>query len=564
MSDSTQLAAFLTTATIVTLSDSPSDQYSAFVGDRSSNRSVTTMPPSAAVDFYTLYAELGPRGLYYTAQFKLEPWVESWAKLLQPWQLTHRSRVAAISVPRLQVNELDKRLAQASEFEHLIQTRYALSDREGADISALVIDELDAHMKWNPDHIQGYIKEHEQSGMGGKHRWIDAYSIDRSTWRTHFDIMKENLQKMKRAPSSWQTRSLSPGIRARGNSYDSSLIRAITTAPYVGARSVGAEDEMHLHSYDPPDLTVSGLIDRSRMVRFGPNLSQYTVHIQQKASWYSRTLRGVIDILGAKPEFIFPYEVGGQMYVKASELHHSGLLFEAVDGKGWDTNVFQILGPQFNCWAEFFKSPTAARGYAVLGSGISLTSMLGTIANIVVNRDGDGTFIVLGDDMNHWYKQGQRSAKTPFAEMDPGDTIHKYTLGIAYDPDPDIPRLTGFKTTMDRAGKMSPVSAWLTNEDQFESFVKTADILIEKAKSEKVGISDTGYAYKRSREMRSTWAGAYFGQFGSATLLQLLAKVPASEYVAPGEMIEEMILEGAEGDPFAWAEEAGVRKMFTS
>lgn len=289
------------------------------------------------------------------------------------------------------------------------------------------------------------------------------------------------------------------------------------------------------------------------MVRFDPSRSQITVHIQQKASWYRKVLREFIDIIGAQPEFIFPYEVGGETYRIAADLFAGGYEFEGVDGFAWDTSVGIILGPAFWAWMSYFHNPKMSRGYFMLDSGITPTSMFGTLANIAYNRNSKGTILALGDDMNHWKTEPGPSIASPIAEVAVGDTLYWFVLGLSFKDDPYMPRLCGLKTSMDRAGKMQPVATMLTTDLQFEEYLEDPA----------AGLADkTGHGYKRSREMRATWAGGYHGWFGPDPFLDVLRKVKADDFIAPGQLIEQLILEGQEKDAYAWAEKMGIKALF--
>jgi hypothetical protein len=519
------------------------------------------MPPSPGVTAYTIYAEFAPGCLYYTAEFDIEPWVYEWVRMLEPWQIWHRSRVAAIASAKLQVNEVNHRLDQAAKYEPVI-AKHTMTDQQSSEIYHLLLDKTEEYMKFNPSHITQYISDHKLSGMGGGPKWIDAYPVDMDVWYSHYNILLDNIDLLRRSEGKYNTDDFYNGIRARGNRYDQSILRYFGLEGKVhqsGMWHVGEGDQVYLHwgLSKHPNLAVSGKLTRSRMVRFIPRWSQYTVHLIQKAAWYHDVLWEVVDIVDAGGvEWLFPYDLGGKVYLKAAELHQEGYDSEAVDGSSWDTSVGTGMGRPFTPFFSYFRRPTDPRGYFFLDSGITFTSMLGTIYNVYTNRNESGTIIAFGDDMTHFWTEKGRSIEKPFAERDRGDTEYKYMLGLAYAPDPEVPRLSGWKTTMDRAGKMSAVHGLVTPEEQFMTYWQEYE---DQDKKDRV---DKGRGYKRARETRVAWAGAYLGQFGKGTLLDAISKTKPGDFVAPGQLVEELIVRGAEIDPFRWAEERGLKTMF--
>jgi hypothetical protein len=507
------------------------------------------MPPSPAVDIYISYGEVGPGYMDYYCQFYLMPWVKDWAKMLEPWQLSHRSRVAAIASAKLQTNEIEHRLNQSLELEKVLQ-KDAVSMRESSEIYHLLLDETESHMKYNISYIMSYIKDHQSSSMGEGYKWIDMYMMDEDFWEWHFNTEMDNISYLRAHEGEYSQNTMRNGIRARSQNYGN-LISRIFGRPEV------VNDTEYLDGYmDGDSIVVTGRKTRDRMVRFGPSHSQFTVHLAQKASWYRRVLRGVIDILDAQPEFVFPYEIGGQVYVLAADLLSAGYYMECVDGSSWDSSVGTLIGPSFGPLLSYFHRPTDPRGFLFLDSGITFTSMLGTIANVISNRHERGTIIALGDDMTHFTTKKGGSIAKPYAEVELLDTKYQYMLGVSYFTDPQLPRLTGMKTTMDRAGAMQPLRTVQSLDKEFEQFSTRMD------RGSYNKDFESAHGRKRSKESSAAWAGAYFGQFGKRSLIDALKSVPPGEYIAPTQLIEEILIEQIPIDPFSWAEEQGIKTLF--
>jgi hypothetical protein len=420
------------------------------------------------------------------------------------------------------------------------------------------MDKTLEYMKFNRQHITSYIKDHETSSMGAGHPWSDAYKLDNEFWIYHYNTCRGNIELARDYPERYLANEVFDGIRARSQSYDKQLPVTLTGLdPETAGRGWWHADKTIevWPSTNWKNILVSGRKTRDRMVRYGPSRSQYTVHLIQKAAWYKDILRETIDIVDAAPEFIFPYEIGGKIYVMAAEFIKDGYPFIAIDGSAWDTLVGEVLGPDFTPWLSFFRRQ-GERGFYFLDSGITFTSLFGTMANIIVNKDSTGTIIALGDDMNWFGTDGKAcNVAKPYAEVEQGDTAAQYVLGVAYNPDPFLPRLTGLKTTMDRSGKMKPVWSLLNDYGEMEEYVTEAKRTFGAERRE-------GLSYKRSQAQRAAWAGCYHGLFGSASLLEALMNVPPGDYIAPGQLLEELVLEADIKDPFRWAEEEGIKTLF--
>jgi len=94
------------------LSETPHDFTDAFEGSASTRPAGALMPPGPGVVTYSEAHEMTPEGLNYALHVEWEPWVKKWlVPSIEPWQVTHRSRLLAVSANQLKVNELRHRIA---------------------------------------------------------------------------------------------------------------------------------------------------------------------------------------------------------------------------------------------------------------------------------------------------------------------------------------------------------------------------------------------------------------------------------------------------------------------
>lgn len=459
----------------------------------------TTMPPGPAATFYRAEWLLGFRGLEYSTNIEWAshmPWLVS---EMEPWQVTHRSRDVAMSAPQLQPAELDHRLevvkASVNEYK-----RRGITAHQSHQLYELVLHTTRKYLQLNMDWISSYIKEHKSSSMGEGMLWNGAYSMTASQWTDILSLQKENIDAMLRH-SGWQcTNQLFTGIRARPNSLTSFT-----------------------------DHT-SGEITRSRIIGFEPSRSTWTVFIPQKAAWYEEILREAEQILHVQGEIHYPYVEGGKIYLTFLDQFNKGRPYKPHDGKAWEASIGMILGSDFNPF--LFKT----KGIMQLPSGITVTSLLDTLASVVTIRQHKGVFLILGDDVNYF---GHETIATPYEEYQPMDAKTEYFLGIVRQPDPKRPRITGVKVTMDNAKKR--VRLPVTDEPQQQE-----------------------YDYARGLQQRVAHAGLYRGWFGETSLIEALSKTKPSEFVSPGEKFEQMIEDVTTGKvALSWAETEGVLHYFT-
>jgi len=239
----------------------------------------TTMGPSPLVDAYSMTWKYEPyqiengemrinSRLLYRAEIKWSKHAGTLAKLVDPQQLTHRSRAIAVAVDALRVNELDHRLAQVRE--NITEYRkYALSERESHEVSEIVREETKLHLHLNYQWINSYIRDHIRSSLGGSgHKWREALSMPRSEWSAVLAIIKANVDEMDSHPTWYPSNKPLSGERARSNEL----------------KAIG-------NWY--PGQTEWSEVTRTRIITFGNYMSLWTVFIPDKASWYQRVLKSV-------------------------------------------------------------------------------------------------------------------------------------------------------------------------------------------------------------------------------------------------------------------------------
>lgn len=484
------------------LSPAPRDLYDSFTYEWSTKTTGSTMPPSPGVKLYGLNYLMSDDGIHYDVNVEWEPFVTNWmVKHLPAWQVTERSRLVAMAANPLKVNELDHRITQTISNMHALR-KYTLPKQTASNLYILLNQLALEYTKYDQEWINSYITSHRKSSLGGGWKWQNAYAMSSDEWKDIIDQLRANIEANLRSEGWYNQVRLNTGIRSRA-------------ASLPGLQ----------HYYHPEVMT------RSRIILFHPTISIKSVGIPQKAGYYTDYFKEAEDELDVSTEYYYPYEHGGEIYLKFSEFHiNEPHLFEAQDGKSWESSVGVILGQAFT------PHMVRVQGLDFLPSGSTETSILDTLANMVVTRHLGGKAIILGDDFNYW---GKARLREPFLEPQASDTKHRFGLGVYYDPDPLKPRVGGLKVTNDRARAMKPLKM------QFETPYSVA------------------VTASRDTRQRAAWASLYDGYFGDRTLLDTISKIKPEEYLSPGEIIEGLIEHDYQDiDAFAWAEQRGIKNLF--
>lgn len=481
-------------------SSEPYDLYDKFVAEWESRRTGSIMPPSPAVTAYAMDYVRGDEGVEYNVQVQWHPAARKVFSQLPDWQQTHRSRVVALAYSEGRIEELNKRVNRIRDWGPDKIRATGLSDRESHETFSIVMEKWKDYTKLNPIHFRKYAEEHKRSSLGQGHRAREMLMLSDSELKHIFELVRRNIEMIEENEGRYAQLDYHTGIRARAD---------------------GASKLTNFYS---------GLMQISRIIEFHPSVSMASGFNDNKPDWYGSTLGGVRDALNCEPEYIWPFTRGGLVYSDLAALFANGLPFDAFDGKSWDSVIGMLLGPSFRPFWTYIK------GIPMLGSGVTLTSMLDTIGSMVATRHWKGTIVNLGDDDNGF---GLRIPKhVPWVERQPGDSQRKWALGMTYAIDPMVPRFCGVKVSSDRGDLMRP----LPMSRDFQS------ILMAKA---------------RDASQIAAYLGCYMGQFGEGTLLDSVTGIKASDFKAGfTEYIEEKVELGSVKDPFRWAKELGITNVW--
>jgi len=496
----TEVGNFIKQQLVAGFTMNPIDREDLYNYQFSDRLSGTVMPPSPGVESYSLEYQWTGRELGFDLSVKWHDGAIWLAKQVEPWQITHRSRTAVISASPLRVAENLKRINNVREW-YDTYFPYILSDSQSYSLYQLVLDKTLKHMRFNQEWIKHYIRQHIGSSLGEGWRWKHTLSMPMDEWKVIYESTRENIEGLKRHAGEYLDIVFKHGSRARSPDMKSFTDR------------------------------FSGMIERTRIVMFHQYLSLWNAFLPDKQAWYTDVMNDVERMFNVTSTNYYPFKEGGQIYVRASELLTDGYRMVAYDGKAWESSVGLILGQAFSPLMIYMG------GISMLPSGIALTSLLGTIASVIVNKHANSSMIILGDDQNHFVK-GSLSGipRVPWIEEQPMDSRTRTILGASFYV-PEAPRLTGFKVMSDRADKQLPLV--LTGEKQY---IRVAP--------------------KRDPRERAAWIGMFLGYYGDGTLISRLKKekINDKDFFAPSETIQDLVSNARE-DPFAWAEREGVKKI---
>lgn len=508
----------------ITFSPNPVDMYDSYTTEWASKDTGGTMPPGPLVKGYALSynysaeavpsrvdmsGELPRRALYYDIDVDWEPWVGKFAKVLEPHQITHRSRILALASGPLRINELDRQVYKVSNIIDKVRAK-AMPERISLGTLDIIIDEFIKALKTRGVDLsvtRKYSDDHKGRSMGNGYRWDDAVYLDISQWRELFDKIIGNLEDVKRMVGMYNNIRYFTGIRARSDELTSTTLS---------------------NSYN-------GIMRRSRRIMFNGAWSMLTAFLSHddKRKYYEKVYARLIDYFNASGDRHFPYVEGGEIYLKAAELFSEGKRFQALDGVSWEAFVGTILGAPFNAFM------TNVKGINMLPSGITFTSLLDTIAMLWVTKDIDGTMIQLGDDFNHW---GTNVKETAYLETAPLDTKWSWLLGLDFSVDPYVPRLSGFKISMDKTGEIKTLP--MQNGKHY---------------------GPIGMFRKRDPRIRAVVAGAYGGHIGETTILDAIkGEIKGGDFFGGTYEIEQVILKSKVEDPYHWIDAHGLKSAFVS
>lgn len=493
-------------------SDNRPDHTAVYIDTFKRQDSGTVMPPSPGVTSYTVkaYFDQEKASLHYACDYAFAPGFWDFFDVIskiQPEQLKHRSRIAAVAYGPLRVAELEKKLKSKELYSDDIN-RLRMPEEKSRAVLNICIDESLRAFKFQKDYILSYIKEHSGSSIGSGFHWADLEDLEDEDWL-------ELLRRCQAIISSF-------GSENYGKYFQTPMT--------VGARARSVEIGDTLSDHMEAD------VERTRIIMFHFMLQCWSVFIPNKDEWYRRILTRVMRLFGVDPHKVrTPLIDGGQIYVFASQLFAEGYNLHAYDGKQWETVVGEILGTPFN------PLMICAQG-VMLGSGIAWTSLLGTICTIwVYSLLCNGYYaIILGDDLNIFSKGARPFKGAGVVEYQELDSKCKFILGVSYFRDPLMPRLQGLKLTVDNG---------------------------EKAQHFEVSYNDYGTEKvvkgHHDRTARLLWYGMHFGYFGSRSLIDAIQDIPSSNWRGGSEMINTLTGSGEKFDVsnFPWINDYSLQSV---
>jgi hypothetical protein len=380
------------------------------------------MPPSTMCRSYVMqYRELTTNAVELEIEVELKPFVKPLLiDKLPPWKIFHRSRAHTVASKKLQINELYKREDRYRDW-HELAAEHGLTDSQSYELATICCEIMRDSLEVDMEHISKFIRERWTRGIGEHRKWAETSIMTASEWEQIRSNLQYLLEYIADHPGAMFDISYNPGSRARAD---------------------GFKAFMKVYNY---------IVESSRMIMFGPPWSQLSALMptENKDKCARMIMKAFRDVLSGTVEFIVPYEEGGEIFTKTSELHLAGRKFFAFDYHTFDALVPSILGPGFNAFMIRFGDSIQ------LPSGITPTSWFGTAANYTLNHNLQGTIIGMGDDVN-WYPedQKQRLDTVPYIDEAKGDTDSHYTLGLEFKMDAERPGLCGLKFSHDNREKV--------------------------------------------------------------------------------------------------------------
>jgi len=363
-------------------------------------------------------------------------------------------------------------------------TSISLPDNIAEELLSIKKDALMKRLSLSVDTLTKYVKEHEDSSIIPRVKWgmLPEVTEDRSFWNKFYENVKSNFDQYV-----WE--------------------EAFNTPFNFGSRQRVPDDvERDKIHYDIE-------VDRTRIVMFHPSLSNVFAFMPDKVGFYKEVIEGALDLFEINDHFMTPMTHGGEVYGAAADaltdgtdtviclgddvnVYRNGEQY-AFDGVNWETQVGTILGKPFHGTKTYFG------GMYHVPSGVFDTSLDDTLASMWVYSQND--------DM-------KKGIGTPgVMEREEMDEDVNFMLGLAYNYDPDAPRLQGLKLTQDKSDAAVPLPSGRNLE------------LVKKWKEDEA----------------ERWYLGYHGTTPTGgTLLDFLTKIKAEDF--KGGEVSDLVSEGAD------------------
>lgn len=406
----------------------PNDQEALYKSRAIRSTRIQTFGPTAASDQVLMQARLTANleakpVIQARATHRLSQWGQRLMTELSDRQISWRSRPAGVMSNRLQLNEITRRVTNARKNMDLLDS-ISLPDNIAEELLSIKKNALMKRLTLSTDTLTKYVKEHEDSSIVPRVKWgmLPEPSEDMAFWKKFYDNVKAN--------------------------FDNHIWTEAFNTPFnFGSRQRVPDDvERDKIHYDLE-------IDRTRIVMFTPSLSSVFAFVPDKVGFYQEVIEGALDLFEINDHFLTPMTHGGEVYGTASEalrngdnaviclgddvnVFRNGVQY-AFDGVNWETQVGTILGAPFHGTKTYFG------GMYHVPSGVFDTSLDDTLASMWVYSQND--------DM----KKG--IGMPGVMEREEMDEDVNFMLGLAYNYDPEMPRLQGLKLTQDKADAAVPL-----------------------------------------------------------------------------------------------------------
>lgn len=348
-------------------------------------------------------------GFSYQGEIEWQPGVrERLLKLTNDNRFEGRFRGIGLIDSFNRIKEADLRRARVSSVINDVAW-VAMDKVTSRKLKSLIIRKLREHMLVDLKYATSvWLSDHADSSYIRGERWRMLGLPTKDELDSVLQSVLFVLSTWERCDEEWNITGFNFGIRGR---YKTPIYPDVFNSDIV---------------------KVEGKEERDRIVMFNAFLSCWTLFLPDHRAFYQDVISSFIaEFLPPEfPEVVSPLTHGFEWVIKAQEALRSKNRVRCTDGNNWEAYVALILGPCFNYLMAFMN------GYPLLPSGISLTSILGTICSLWVSARygwfiGASLIIATGDDCN--YVGGDSFVDIPeFVTETAFDTSVHYMLGVSF------------------------------------------------------------------------------------------------------------------------------------